>query len=275
MRKCSSSLVGFLTSLSEHPLHSGMCCALDVWDVWPMVAVLDDNDWIQNEAVAIPNDDFHWFVESSRDSTLDRDPRAGLAELSVTNSHWDGGWSTEGLFTYSCPGSFVTVDGNAQDEPDALWRWTFQGCDFVDLGAFYAPWATLHTIGVVASDDKHLLLDYSFTDSTVTDAVNIRPGDLFDASYFWSVAPKGTLHIERCRFERNGNFDENSAGQGGATLTTPPGGSLIPSYQFTSVEWVGNRVMSNNSDMDPYSQRFLSDILADRPVLGQPHMPPL
>ena len=58
-------------------------------------------------------------------------PRAGVASTTVTNCHYDGGFSSAGVFPYAAA-SVYRVDGEGPDEPDATWALTYQGCDWVD-----------------------------------------------------------------------------------------------------------------------------------------------
>ena len=150
------------------------CCSLYILDAWPLVSVIESTDFVHNEAMAIPSDSIHWITESTTGPV----PKVGIASHTATDCYWDGGHS-EGMFVYIVAGSFVRVDGNGKDEPDALWDWNFEGCDWVDHGGLYSVHTLCHEIYPVMTD-KQLRLDYSLVDSSVTGSVNIAPGDFFD-----------------------------------------------------------------------------------------------
>eukprot|EP01045_Picozoa_sp_COSAG04_P012063 COSAG04_NODE_797_length_10240_cov_3.294547_5_plen_357_part_00 len=215
---------------------AGFGNALSVMDTWPFVGIIESADFIHNEGLLAPNDGIGWVV----DGFMGADRRFGVASLAITNSHWDGGFSSAGVFTYALSGSVSYVDANGEDEPDARWEVTSQGCDFVDHGGFYSVHTVCHRPWPILPDTQ-IRYDYTLADSVVTDSVGMAPSDLFDATYIILSTPEGSYQVDRCRFERSGNFNPAAvAGTGGISLFPPPGGSYTVTFEFADSDWIGN-----------------------------------
>lgn len=162
--------------------------------------------------------------------------RSGRASLTVTGNHYEGGNSV-GIFSY-CIGSFFRVDGEGPDEPDASWISTYRECTWVDHAAFWMA-ATLWQGVYPIPTDTDLQIDLIQEDNSVTDSVVMATGPLQDSMYVLLMLAKGTARIDRCRFERSGNFDPSARGQG-FTASAPPAGSLMTSWELRNSEWVRN-----------------------------------
>eukprot|EP01045_Picozoa_sp_COSAG04_P016301 COSAG04_NODE_1348_length_7133_cov_93.966022_3_plen_177_part_00 len=163
--------------------------------------------------------------------------RAGAASLTLARNHYDGGFSTAGIFSYALP-TLVWIDGMGPDEPDAAWAATVQQCQWVD----HAAWASVELVFVLypTLPDKHLRLDLDFVDSSISNNVNLASGTWIDGTHIAQTLPKGSVRYARARFERSGNFDSAAVGTGGLFTQGPPAGSIVPSIEFTASEWVGS-----------------------------------
>ena len=64
--------------------------------------------------------------------------REGAATVTVTGTHYDGGWLSEGLFGWGVP-TMLWVTASGPDEPDAVWHATFEQNHWVDHGASACP----------------------------------------------------------------------------------------------------------------------------------------
>ena len=165
------------------------------------------------------------------------DVRVGAASLTLARNHYDGGFSTAGIFSLGLP-TLVWIDGQGPDEPDAAWAVTVQQCEWVD----HAAWLSVELVFVLypALPDKHLRLDLDFVDSSISDSVTLSTGSWVDGTHIAQTLPKGSVRYARARFERSGNFDSAAVGTGGLFTQGPPAGSIVPSIEFTASEWVGS-----------------------------------
>eukprot|EP01045_Picozoa_sp_COSAG04_P003494 COSAG04_NODE_143_length_23569_cov_6.195356_2_plen_749_part_00 len=191
--------------------------ALALWDVWPLVADISEIEFVHNEALVIPHDKFFWNVPQGPEL------RTGVTSVTVTDAYYDGGFSSDGIFTYAVPTEFWIV-GTGAGEPGAMWNATWERAEWVDHGAFL----TAQVIWVVIPPlpDKQLemnvnLLDISIEDSAIT-AGGVR-GNL-DGRTFEYIASTGAFVSKGSRVERcSGNTPQ---GKGGATVKPPPAGAL-------------------------------------------------
>ena len=92
--------------------------------------------------------------------------------------------------------------------------------------------------------DKELRYNVNFIDSSVTDSVTLDPGTWGDALYVAIYASQGICSTVRSRFERSGNFNPASIGQGGCHAIPPPAGSIVPTFELADSDWVGNAAAS-------------------------------
>ena len=109
-----------------------------------------------------------------------------------------------------------------------------------------AAWFGLFTIldfVTPATPDK-LRADWRYIDSSISDAVNLPSGEVFDCRYFQALPTQGAVALERMRFERSGNFDPAAAGAGGTGLLAPSGSSRVTTFEIADSEWVGNAASS-------------------------------
>ena len=116
---------------------------------------------------------------------------------------------------------------------------SYEGCSFVD----HASWWAILTLfyGVYPYlPDKLIRTEFNIVDTSIVDSVGLDPGTDWDGLYMLDTAGHGSSLVDRCRFERCGNFDENAVGQGGIGAVTPPGGSIVPSWEFSNSAWDGN-----------------------------------
>eukprot|EP01045_Picozoa_sp_COSAG04_P005881 COSAG04_NODE_280_length_18201_cov_5.871119_5_plen_201_part_00 len=159
----------------------------------------------------------------------------GEASYTVTDTFYDGGHSSTGIFSYCCTTMFY-INGGGPDAPNAVWTSTSQRTDYVDNAAWTpaAP-SSLHMppLGLVRLNTNRL-------DSTLAEFSSPTTGPAND--YITSnIMSLGTNLWERNRFERNGNMLADSIGKGGVWITAAPRGDPVPPrFEFSSSEWVGN-----------------------------------
>eukprot|EP01045_Picozoa_sp_COSAG04_P011836 COSAG04_NODE_775_length_10405_cov_20.166214_6_plen_1349_part_00 len=207
--------------------------ALGVFDAWPLEAAIDDTDFVHNDCFLWQHECIRWSTHSG--TTL----RTGAASVIRTSNHYDGGFAS-GIFTFVA-GTVTWVDGSSPDEPDATWIATHESSEFVDHASWWGALTVfLATYPVVP--DKLIRTEWKFVDLSVADSITLAPGPVgaFDSSYAAAYLAQGSSLVDRCRFERNGNFDESAAGQGGIVVIPSPGGSIVPSWEFNNSEWVEN-----------------------------------
>ena len=94
-----------------------------------LVAIIDSNDFIHSESTLSQHVYFPWTNDPAAGPEL----RVGESSYTETNSFYDGGFTSAGIFTYIVPKA-LWVDGNGRVEPDAHWTWTLESCTFVDHG---------------------------------------------------------------------------------------------------------------------------------------------
>ena len=159
----------------------------------------------------------------------------------ATGNRYAGGYSSDGLFTFVIA-SFVRIDGDGPDEPDATWAATYRDCSWADHAATYVV-VTVNLQVYPTLPDKQVRFHVNFFESSIVDSVAARTEtssyNTF-GRYATIMMPQGSFLVDRCRFERNGNFDPTAGGTGGIKAGAPPGGSLVPSWEFANSEWVSN-----------------------------------
>ena len=160
--------------------------------------------------------------------------------MTITNCHYDGGYSSAGVYSFAVASAF-RLDGEGPDEPDATWEVTYQGCDFVDHASFIGL-AALWTATFPTTMDKQLRFYVNFIDSSITDAVTVDPNSNLAGIYRANYLSQGAIRHTRSRFARSGCFDpgDGISSVGGHLLTAPPSGSIAPDFEYSNVDWVGN-----------------------------------
>eukprot|EP01045_Picozoa_sp_COSAG04_P010414 COSAG04_NODE_637_length_11700_cov_478.131885_8_plen_104_part_00 len=93
-------------------------------NVWPLVAVISDSDFIQNEAFMVQNYRARWTKPAGPQR------RSGATSFTATGNHHDGGFSSAGIF-YVAVGTLIRLDGDAAEEPDATWTVSIQRSSWV------------------------------------------------------------------------------------------------------------------------------------------------
>ena len=116
-------------------------------------------------------------AELIRKSTAQSGPelRTGAISVTTTGTHYDGGWTSAGIFGfYTCPTN-VWLTGSGPDEPEAVWNFKREQATWIDHGAFFitAPLLDVYP----ALPDKHLAYNFELLDSSVRNSVNV-PGSL-------------------------------------------------------------------------------------------------
>ena len=91
-------------------------------DAWPFVGIVESTDYQQNDALAMSLEFF--FMTAHTGPQL----RAGLWSYSGTGNHYDGGYSSLGIFTHSSPVAVPYAIGQDLSEPDATYEATFRRC---------------------------------------------------------------------------------------------------------------------------------------------------
>ena len=90
--------------------------ALGVWDVWPLAGTVSEVDFIHGDSLCLPNEGIFWDAQAGPEL------RTGVAELTLTDIHHDGGWTSAGIFSLAVPSWLFYVIGSGLSEPDAAWN---------------------------------------------------------------------------------------------------------------------------------------------------------
>ena len=213
---------------------SSLVAAYTVSDVWPLVATVEDTDILQNEAFGFM-DSFAWGAMTGPQR------RVGVASLTHTGNHYDGGFSSEGIFTIYVVTYFVRPGGQPGD-PDALWEGTFRDGTWSDFASLIAPAALF--LGVWPNGGGTQARFNTFVeDSVITDVVALAAGSRVDGMYAnaWPTAG-GVCQFTRTRFERSGIFDPAAIGTGGIEVQGPTAGSTsdVAIIEFEATDFEGN-----------------------------------
>ena len=230
--------------------------AMQIVDVWPLVAKYDSNNFAHNEAGICAQHTSNWFNSyvsrsaifahrllsaSNHNLMAQTGPqrRVGASSLTETNAYYDGGFASAGVFTYYII-DFPWIDG-VGDEPDAQWTFSHDSCTYVDHGSFAGTGIFL---GMVFPLDNPRRVEVSMVDSSVSDSMAVGPvGTSYDSDYIHtSHAQEGKMRIAQSRFTRSGNFDSTvSQGMGGTRAFAPAAGPLTtPALEFEGAAWEGN-----------------------------------
>ena len=168
---------------------------MSVPDAWPLTALIEDSDFLHNEAYAVLHDGFDWnpFVSHEpfslrgpctsadfRYSQLGPTRRVGASVVTHKGCRYDGGHD-EGVYAAMAL-SWLCVSGASPEEPDALWTHTVTQTTWVNHGSFIAPGPT--NVVWPNGGGKQLRLDVNFEDSSVVDSVGKNPrGSRTDSCY--------------------------------------------------------------------------------------------
>ena len=92
-----------------------------------LVAVVEDTNFIHSEALLVQHLQVLWNKFSGATKL------EGLQTWTETNSFYDGGFTSAGIFGYNVIWCLGTDLGTVPS-PNALWTWTLQSCVFADHG---------------------------------------------------------------------------------------------------------------------------------------------
>ena len=141
--------------------------ALGVWDVWPLAGTVSEVDFIHGDSLCLPNEGIFWDAQAGPEL------RTGVAELTLTDIHHDGGWTSAGIFSLAVPSWLFYVIGSGLSEPDAAWNVAWIRGTWID----HASWISPTLVGAVYPPvpDTQLFMNGSFVDSSIEGSVNV-PG---------------------------------------------------------------------------------------------------
>eukprot|EP01045_Picozoa_sp_COSAG04_P005276 COSAG04_NODE_242_length_19007_cov_3.089433_8_plen_1575_part_00 len=160
-----------------------------------------------------------------------------------TDTHYDGGFTSTGIFAYAAISYFLYVFED--DAPDASYIATVQRCTWIDHAAYIGASVIINAGGVWP--DTPAQYHAEFEDCSLTDTVNLATGDAtFDGMYFIiGLDQTNTAAMTRFRFTRNGNSNPAATAPGGVGHVFVSSGSFpAPQVEYTNVEWVGNSAHS-------------------------------
>eukprot|EP01045_Picozoa_sp_COSAG04_P010947 COSAG04_NODE_689_length_11142_cov_6.664041_6_plen_280_part_00 len=241
-----------MTACTFYRNFAGFVSAFLVFSPFPMAAVVDETDFIHNDALVSPHDCYYitapvgtFFAPHlpsempNHTCILQEGPevRAGAVALTLSGNHYDGGFSSFGLITFASVLQF-RVDGDGPDEPDARFQATIERCEWLDHAGIYHAGSGAFVYPPLPN--KQLRLDVEWVDTTIDQIVHVATGGEWDSTYAFFFGTSATGTFERCRFQRSGNFNPAANSDGGFTLVPPPGGVIGPTIEFAGVEWAGN-----------------------------------
>ena len=159
---------------------------------------------------------------------MDPELRVGAARVTHTGVHYDGGYSTEGIFAYAADPLTCWVTGTEPDQPDAVWNFTWQQADWVD----HAGMATTTVEWVVTPPlpGKQLEMNVNLLEVTIEEDVPIVGSSQQGHVAIQNVC--GTSLIRGSRFARNPSAAGEFLSRGGFVLTVPTQGTLQPTFLF-------------------------------------------
>ena len=157
----------------------------------------------------------------------------------MTGNHYDGGWTSAGIFMFYNLPTMFWVDGSGADEPDAIWNGRWEQATWVDHAASFMNAMCFNVYPVIP--DTPLKMNLEMIDSTLEGFVNV-PGSAsnsrYDGNYLNYAGVLGSWRTRGCRFTRNAG--DGTPGQGGISIMSPPGGSLTPTMAFEDSIWTEN-----------------------------------
>jgi hypothetical protein len=199
--------------------------AMHLFNVWPLVATVDDTDFIHNVAAYHAVWSIFWGHTGPLGETDGPDPRlvlSGATTVSMTDVYMDGGFSTKGIVTGSTPWWFAVLGGWATGgasvyDPDALWNLTMVRTTTTDFMTSENPLVSMASMPDIAERNVH----FKFVDSSYTEVVSRDPRESYanGVSFFGC----GLRHAQftRATFARSGNFQPSTVGTGGVKLWNP------------------------------------------------------
>eukprot|EP01045_Picozoa_sp_COSAG04_P021668 COSAG04_NODE_2355_length_4284_cov_2.515173_1_plen_1336_part_01 len=198
-----------------------------VYSAWPFEGVIDETDFLHSQ-----HEEISWAAHSG--PTL----RSGVASARRTDNHYDGGFTSAGIFNYLVA-TITWVNADCPDEPDATWVGSYEGCTVDDHASWFGAFSVWSMVSPVLPD-KLIRAEFKFVDSSITNSIVLDPGTNFDGAYMCALLGQGSWLVDRGCFERSGNFDQNAVGQGGIVAYAPTAGSIVPSWEFSNSAWAGN-----------------------------------
>lgn len=130
--------------------------------------------------------------------------------------------------------------GSSPDDPDAIWNVTLQGVTYRDHVCILMPLVNYNVFPMYAG--KTFETHMHISDLTMSDNVGTGTMPLWDSLYVTTHTVRGTVLLERARFERNGNLDEHAGGTGGVMMQGAPNPvfGFRPTFAYVSCEWDDN-----------------------------------
>ena len=178
--------------------YATLCGGFGVFNAWPLALSVEETQLVQNQA---------WWAQHDYVGTYPRprspiDGRSGFSSVAYTNSHFDGGFSTEGLDALA-----VSMIYSPDMDIDTVMNVTYDQVSYVD----HRPWLWAPAVFVIVwppPSDRSGQLNLYLADFTMRENTCSTTGDSLDSAY---VSPGGTTHflMERSRFEGNGNLDSS------------------------------------------------------------------
>ena len=228
--------------------------ALYLLDIWPLVSTVEDTDFIHNDALAFQHEVYYWNAvvsanathvssqrvslkpDSQRRSQVGPETRSGSTSVTNTGTHYDGGFTSEGIFVYQAATMFW-ITGTV-DQPAAVWNCTWQQATWVDHAGLSMN--AFQVAAYPALPDKQIELNLNFLESSIEDTVSVPGGldDPYSGTYAVYGAPRGTFLTRGCRFARC--VSDGSRGDGGLRIWLPIAGSSKPTMLFEGSEWIEN-----------------------------------
>ena len=204
--------------------------ALWLEDVWPVKALYEDVDFVQNHASLMHANEMALMFPYPGSER-----RVGFSSVLYKSCHWDGGYESEGLSGVT-PGSQPWIDADTNDHPAAVTNVTFDGATFVDHGAVL--WGIILNLEIwPPQSDQLRQANLRVLDLDMSDCKSLLPGDEFDGTYFFFTGTRAVT--ERSRFSTNGIFDPAARGTGNGPMwgeSAHPDNR--PSARFVNTEWV-------------------------------------
>ena len=137
-------------------------------DVWPMDFHFSDTSFIENQATLFFQHDWHWW-----NGYPGPERRSGFSSIVHTSSHYDGGFSTEGLYAMISSG---IIFGDSDDDPDATTNILYDRTTFVDHAS--ALWGHALAIEIwPPQSDQGRRFNLHLRDFEMTESRSLSRGD--------------------------------------------------------------------------------------------------
>ena len=164
-------------------------------------------------------------------------PRFGAYTVTHTGTHYDGGFSSAGVFAYGGATAVWVEAGNPVNEPNFAVTLTWRQASWIDHAAWLSPITTAFVV-YPPVPDKELEMHMNLLDSSIEDSNTVRGGSAADGCYALNDAIQGSFLTKGSRFARNTAV--TAAGEGGIKSFSPPSGSLMPTMKFEDNAWLAN-----------------------------------